>query len=276
MTAYKQYASTVYSRHNLSIITTPSPSSGEPPVKIPLNATDYRLLWQRLLVPDPAHSNRLDRSLIDSVTFNLAWLLRLYDDEFPDDAHTPAAHLQNFMAVPLQFMVTVLQFANTTLQEDGLGLWQFPLPGDMRTTAVGGRLMQRLAGEAWVVWLFTLTAGAVVLGVGGLFGWMVWGQEYRPAGITGVGEMDFVEKCRSKSLSGDSGSRGRRGRGEEMVGVVAVSSPWERAAMLRGSVAKLRVDGEGREVLLVTKSVETTRTCRPVWTRRKASGNRGR
>jgi hypothetical protein len=34
--------------------------------------------------------------MTSSLTYAITWLLRLYDDVFPDDTHTPQAHLRNF------------------------------------------------------------------------------------------------------------------------------------------------------------------------------------
>jgi hypothetical protein len=272
MSAYKQYSTTSYRRKDLHILDVTLTSE---PQAVPLNESDYQLLWRRMLVPTD-QANSLDRSMIDSVTFSLAWLQWLYDDEFPDDANTPMEHLENFLAIPLQFMVTAIQFANSTIQEqsgdpDGFGSLQFPLPADMLTMAVGVRIMKRVKGQIWVVCLFTVTAVLAVLFIGALLVWMVFFQRYRPAAITGVPDMDIAEKFRccirsggpeGTGLAGSNAGTGKKSWWQKVPMLAGLVARLRKGAMLGGLVAKLRTDDNGREVLLIEpsglRSIRTT------------------
>jgi hypothetical protein len=127
----------------------------------------------------------------------VTWLLRLYDDVFPDDAHTPLSHLRNFLAIPQQFMVTCLQFANYSVPAgfaEAFGT-RFALPDDMRTVAVRGRSTTRLLALGWVVWVYFASAGVVVVGVGGVVVWMVVRREGIPAS-SGFVEVDLAARFR--------------------------------------------------------------------------------
>ena len=188
MTAYKQYATTAYKRKDFSIVNV-HPTS-ELQIQ-PLDVSDFTATWNKIFIPSNSSSPD-DITMINALTFSLSWLLRLYDDVFPDDTNTPLTHLQNFLAIPLQFMVTCTQFANYTLPAGIRGV--FVLPEDMQTTAMSGESTQRFAGQVWTVWVFIASAALVTAAVGGVFLWMVLQREPLP-NSSGVHEMDIVMRA---------------------------------------------------------------------------------
>jgi hypothetical protein len=142
----------------------------------------------------------------NALTYAVTWLLRLYDDVFPDDSHTPLSHLRNFLAIPQQFMVTCLQFANYSVTPEMVKELKlegrFALPDDMRTFAVRGRSTTRFLALGWVVWVYIASAAVVVIGVGGvILGMLVW-REGVP-GSSGFVEVDLAARFQNAESDGD-------------------------------------------------------------------------
>jgi hypothetical protein len=171
MTAFKQYATTAYKGDDFSVLDVHTIS--EPQVQ-PLNASDFTVLWSKLFAPRN-NSIPADIAMINALTFSLTWSLWLYDDVFPDDTNTPLTHLQNSLAILLQFMVTCAQFANSSVLASTSGL--FGLPDDMQTAATSGKSTQPLMGQTWAVWTFIASAGLITVAVGGMFLWILLQQE---------------------------------------------------------------------------------------------------
>ncbi|KAH6855437.1 hypothetical protein B0I37DRAFT_442283 [Chaetomium sp. MPI-CAGE-AT-0009] len=274
MTRYKQYATTAYNGLDFSILHV-TPTS--PPYPEKLNASTYLTTWSKIFTPpntnttstNPADTtSRTNRAVTDALTYGTTWLLRLYDDTFPDDAHTPLAHLRNFLAIPQQFVVTCLQYANYSVPASRGGPgeavtgWEgrFALPDDMRTTAVRGRSTTRFLALRWVVWLYIASAGVVVVGVGAVIGAMVVRREGVP-GSSGFVEVDLAARFDSRGGAGagaegeSNGNRDGDGDGLKVMrelgrareGRMAVSSSFGVARELRRRrirvVAVSAVDG---------------------------------
>ncbi|KAK0611870.1 hypothetical protein B0T14DRAFT_595235 [Immersiella caudata] len=143
LTAYRQKATTSYHARDFSILHTKPTGNAD---IHPLDTAEYRAIWDKILIAD-ATSSEEDKTMINSFTWSLAWLIRLYDDDYPDDSTTPLAYLQNFLAVPLQFTLACVILLNGT----GIGTPANPssswLPDEMITTATGGVLMPRFVGK---------------------------------------------------------------------------------------------------------------------------------
>jgi hypothetical protein len=261
MSAFKLHSTTVYRRSDLSILEV-TPTSELQAVE--LDGAFFRSLWDRILVPDPENIDP-DPGLIGSVTSGLAWLQRVYNDTFPGDTTTPLGHLQNFLAVPFQFTVLCLQLANSSFPAGVHSI--LPLPDDMATTAVGGDSMQRLSGKPWVVWLFTASAGRVVLAIGLIFAWMVVLGGHLPPHCSGVLELDFALKCGPDGHAEDEAAE------EETTllskqGVPRNVSPWRMAGALRDWSLELDMGWTGRRY---SRSIETL--AGTIWRRLLANPN---
>lgn len=180
-----------------------------------LDASLFRALWDRMLVPTPT-SIEQDLEIINALAFSLLWMLRLYEDEYPDDGGaTPRRYLENFFAVPLQFLVTGVEFLNHTFSGNTTERSPFALPdASMRTSAAGGAGTRRLKAQTWAVALWTATSAAYVLLVAALLVWAVAvagdGEVAAPA--TGIQELETALK-----LVEEDGDNDRRGGHEEGV-----------------------------------------------------------
>ncbi|KAF9871475.1 hypothetical protein CkaCkLH20_11122 [Colletotrichum karsti] len=144
-TAYRQNATTVYSQKDLSIQHV-APRSD--PVRVKMSEEDMDLIWNRIFLPRPL-SSELDLESINVTISRMAWKYRTYTEFFPDnDLHVEL--LQNFLAVPLQFAVTAMQYANYTL---ALPKDKWTFPPELITTATGGRSIKRVRGIAHGNWV---------------------------------------------------------------------------------------------------------------------------
>ncbi|KAH6692741.1 hypothetical protein F5X68DRAFT_250986, partial [Plectosphaerella plurivora] len=185
MTVYRQHATTMYARADLAIKHIEATS---PPVRVHTSANDTQQIWDRIFVPDD-NADMTDRQSINITIHRLAWKYRTYVEFFPDH-NAPVELLSNFMAVPLQFAVTAMQYANSTgnLPEDKQGF-----PSELITTATGGRSIQKFVSPPWTAWTFIVSAIGVVLVTGAGFLWVLTREHPvpRPSGIT---ELDFATK----------------------------------------------------------------------------------
>jgi hypothetical protein len=188
MTVYKQYATTVYNREDLAIVDVHTTS---PPEKEPITASLYWPIWRKIFTPPGNESSALDRIQVDSMLYSLAFLIRLYDDVFPDDPHTPLSYLQNFLAIPLQFSTVCVQYANYTLQNPA-GL--FPMAPDTLTVALPGKSADRFVSQPWTVWMFIAGCIALISSGGLVLIWIIIQDRSLPE-FSGILEWDFVAKC---------------------------------------------------------------------------------
>lgn len=186
MTAYKQFTTTSYDRQNSSIIDVQMTSD---PQRTFLNATEYLAIAKRILIPTSFESE-VDRTNINALNYFLTWAHRTYRYSFPDDKNTLVTTLHNFLAVPLQFTVTAIQFSNyTTAGHRGVGL--FPMPNDTITVATSGRSSSRLFIQPWAGWLFIAGNLALLAFIfGGIVFMLLQDNKLPPA--TGVDELDFT------------------------------------------------------------------------------------
>lgn len=183
MTAYKQFTTTSYDRQNSSIIDVQMTSE---PQRMFLNATEYFAIANRVLIPTSSASEA-DKTNINALNYFLTWAHRTYRYSFPDDRNSLITSLHNFLAVPLQFTVTAVQFSNYTAGQLGLG--SFPMPNDTITVATSGRSSSQLFIQAWAGWLFIAGNLALLIFVfGGILFLLL--QETKPPHTTGVEELD--------------------------------------------------------------------------------------
>jgi hypothetical protein len=184
MSAYKQFTSTTYNRHNLSIINTKVVGAPQPMF---LNATGYAEIFNAVMMPSSS-STSVSNTSIAALTYALTWVHRTYSGSFPDDTGTLITVLENFLTIPLQWTVTAVQRINYTAPLLG----DFSMPNDMITTAVGGSSSQRLVIQGWTGWTFIAADTIVLLFVLGSIIWILRQQEPLPQS-TGVAEIDTLE-----------------------------------------------------------------------------------
>lgn len=158
------------------------------PQRIFLNASEYLAITKRVLIPRSSES-QVDSTNINALNYFLTWAHRTYRYSFPDDRNTLISTLHNFLAVPLQFTVTAVQFSNYTAGQLGLG--SFPMPNDTITVATSGRSSSRLFIQPWAGWLFIAgNLALLVFVLGGILFMLL--QETKLPQTTGVDELDFA------------------------------------------------------------------------------------
>jgi hypothetical protein len=197
MTRYKQFATTAFSGRDFTIRHV-QPTSD--PIMEHLNATTYLAVLDALYkrpYSDPgttrASSYAHDVAMTHAVTFGTTWLIRLYDDVFPDDQHTPLLHLRNFLAIPQQFMATSQHFANYTVGRVKGFEGMYSLPDDMQTVAIAGQSTTRLLALDWVVWSYITATAVVIVIAGGLVMNMLMREEPIPES-SGFVEVDLAAR----------------------------------------------------------------------------------
>lgn len=158
------------------------------PEQVFLDATEYLAIIKRVLIPRSSES-QVDTTNINALNYFLVWAHRTYRYSFPDDRNTLITSLHNFLAVPLQFTVTAVQFSNYTASQLGLG--SFPMPNDTITVATSGRSSSRLYIQPWAGWLFIAGNLALLLFVFGGILFMLM-QDTKLPQTTGVEELDFA------------------------------------------------------------------------------------
>jgi hypothetical protein len=167
LAVYRQNATTAYSRQNLTILHFDTDAT---PNTYNIDTTLFWTIWDILFDQDKSQQ-ALDSAFQNSVFFELTWFLRLYQDRYKYDQR-PLAYLQNFIAIPLQFSTTALQFANATLAGENLTN-VFPLPADLQVTASGARVVTRFKGQVWTFYVFTAIGGCLVLYPGVIITWIL-------------------------------------------------------------------------------------------------------
>lgn len=192
LTAYKQFTSTSYNRRNGSIVDIHVPE-GSTPELVYTNATDYKTVFNAILVPEPTATIN-DLSNINSLINAMTWSHRTWAKSFPDDKDTTTSILRNVLAVPFQHTVTATLFGNYTLAERGLNStssYNFTLPDEMLTTATGGIASSKLTILAWTGWLFIAGNLAIHALVGAGMLWVLCREERLPSAV-GLGDLEVA------------------------------------------------------------------------------------
>jgi len=214
MTRYKRYATVSYNGNDFTIVNVEPTSPLHPE---PLNVTTYLAAFQKLFIPPPPFTADISTSntatpieahIVNALTYGITWLIRLYDDMFPDDMQTPLSHLRNFLAIPHQFMVTCLQYANYSVTPELARVLgkegRFSLPSVMQTFASRGVSTTRFLGVRWVVWVYIASVAGVLVVIGAMIVGMALREDGIPAS-TGFVEVDLAARFQGR---GDDGQLG--------------------------------------------------------------------
>ncbi|KAK1825896.1 hypothetical protein QBC39DRAFT_365651 [Podospora conica] len=216
LSLYRIATSTTYDRSTQAILDIDTHSAV--PSQIPLNASHYAAIFARALIPPTPTSTsarptgtpksrtsspRDDATNAHALLYLISWTHRTNAKTFPDDHHSPVAHLQNLLAVPVQFAVTAAVFGNYSLAERGFGGGVAVLPEAMATEARGGRASDKLVVERWAAGVFLGVEGAVHAVV---VGWIIWmlvigrrnggGGRELETGLVGVDEVRAARRGR--------------------------------------------------------------------------------
>ena len=224
MTAYRQYATTAYNRQNFSIIDVRPTADPEP---MPLIVSDYMTIFRKIMIPTN-DSTVPDIAAIDSLTYALTWLHRTYMGSFPDDQNSLITNLHNFLAIPLQFTVTAVQFANYSVP--GMN---FTMPEDTATVATDGWSKSFLAIQPWTGWLFIGAAAALLLGVMAGILWIIV-QEVPLEPVIGIGDVDTLRLADKINLRKESEDGVSTKTLMDFVNDTRKDSTWGWAKEMRG------------------------------------------
>jgi hypothetical protein len=155
-------------------------------------------ILKKVLIPE-ASAAAVDIHNINALAFALTWSHRNYGEVFPDDKSTLANLLHNFLAIPLQFTVTAVQWSNYSVVGKGLEVPSgmdavFSLPNEMITRATSGSMSQRLVIQNWAGGLFIAATFALLLLV--LYGIGRVLRLREPLPITsGIGDIDIMSSA---------------------------------------------------------------------------------
>ncbi|KAI9772446.1 MAG: hypothetical protein M1840_000649 [Geoglossum simile] len=166
---------------------------GDPEIQS-LRASEYKEIWDKIFIANSLSSVD-DKTMIASLTWSLGWLMRHYDDDYPDDNATPLVHLQNFLAIPIQFTIACIIYANSTLNLDTP---LFRLPNEMITTALGGMSIQRFVGQTWTLAVFIAAGGTLILLALAILLWMITQKAALPS-ISGIPEIDIMVRAENST-----------------------------------------------------------------------------
>lgn len=191
LTTYAQFATTTYRQAGYAILNLIRHGD---PVLSPLQADGFRAITHKLFQAD-SNATSTDKAMIQAFTFALTFALRLYYDDFPDDEETPVSYLQNYLAVPIQFMLTAFEGANTSIASMNGPRGTFALPANMTTVAVAGTSSQRLIGQPWVVRAFMAAACSLVAVVGFMRIWMLLQHEQPQMRCAAVPEVAILARA---------------------------------------------------------------------------------
>ncbi|KAJ0160038.1 hypothetical protein CTA2_8661 [Colletotrichum tanaceti] len=212
-TAYRQTATTMYSQKDLSIQHVEPVSE---PVRFPMPEPDMELIWDRVfrIRPRPSAAAQQQQQQIDLESVNvtisrMAWKYRTYTEFFPDN-QMHVELLQNFLAVPLQFAVTAVQYANYTLALPLPEGKRTLLPPELLTRATGGRSIKRFVSRPWTVVVF-VASGALVVSLSGVGFWWILSQPHPLPKPSGIAELDFVGRISDLQARRREGGRGGPG-----------------------------------------------------------------
>src|SRR2546423_14670306 len=162
LSMFKRNATVAYDGRNFTILGTESISPPEP-VAIGNLAADLKRIHDKAL---NATSNGTsdDTAMANALVFQLCWVLRLYQDNFPSTKQNPLDILRGFLSVPFVFSTVVWVYANITVSTQlAAGAMAIPLPRDLETTASPADASFRAIAEPRTVHVFSAAVAILVL-----------------------------------------------------------------------------------------------------------------
>jgi hypothetical protein len=185
-----------YDSKNLSILNADIGSWAE---AVDYNASDFRLAYDTALDDNITSGSPEDLYMVQSLLYQLGWVLRLYMDDFPADAQTPTDLLKSMVVIPIQFSTAAWQKINASWGEIFPQSTRYALPSDLVTTVSTVHRTARVMAVPWSVYCFVGVLGAVFLYTCVLFVWIMWKGEKIPH-ISDFPELDFASKITKRYL----------------------------------------------------------------------------
>ncbi|MDF2434860.1 MAG: hypothetical protein JWP44_4491 [Mucilaginibacter sp.] len=224
MSAFLHVVTTIYDVDSRMITNVQSPYLVGP---LFVNITEYDAIWDT--ISNTPFSS--DQIAWDSFLYRLCELYRGYGEEpylWAGDDSKLREHLQNFLAVKMNFGTLLTVFLDNALTELGLNHTRFSnLMGQTLTTATWGRSIQVFVAQRWTVTVFGGASIAVVLVCGGYIHWVLMQDEPTPK-CTGIPEIDLIA-----ITTGDSGKRETDGQPTSLGGFVKGLNPEQKSSIRR-------------------------------------------
>jgi hypothetical protein len=142
---FQRFVTVAYASVNNSILNIESIG---PPKVLPIEPSDFEMYHSLALGPVPRVMNTSDPNYPDAANsytaqFGIAWLLRVYQEQFPTYENGGLDLLKGLLAVSFQF--------NTVMWSQ---LSFKTLPDNMKTTATLQKVTYRAMVRPWTVWVF--------------------------------------------------------------------------------------------------------------------------
>jgi hypothetical protein len=253
---HKRYATVAYDRTNFSILAIESIKDPEPtpPASVAEVVANLTHTFSIAFSSIPTSLNTSDPDFPTyAATFiaqyDIGWALRLYQDLYRNYPGGPISVLQSFLTVPIQFSTTAWQAADFD-----------SLPSDLKTTASLSSPAYRALGKLWMLIVFAVGAGVLILWAVACLMWVaIWGPLCPNA--SRYPEIDIVAKSRIPGTYG-SGSRQDESRAADF-GTLA-----RQSGMGNGESSHVRaffkekrlfVGAAGRNIVLATERGQVRR-----------------
>lgn len=127
----KRYATVAYDRQNLSIIAIETISDPETEI---IDPSDFRSIVTKALSQDLNGSND-DIAMSESLVYQLGFVLRLNQDNYPDDNHTVLKLLRGVLTVPIQWSFEALIGLNISATQSDPHSTRYEMPEDVKVQA---------------------------------------------------------------------------------------------------------------------------------------------
>lgn len=191
VTLNQRFATIAYDGYNSSIL---SIESIGPPHVVPIEPSDFEAYHSLALSRIPQLMNTSDLrypAVANSYTaqFGLAWLLRVYLEQFETYENGGMELLEGFLAVSFQF--NTLMWSTLDFQS---------LPDNMKTKATLQKVSYRAMIPPWTVWTFSAMAFIILSWSIGCLIWVCAYGPYSP-NTSMFPEIDITSKSSSQNLS---------------------------------------------------------------------------
>jgi hypothetical protein len=269
VSGWKRYAQVTYDSKNLSIL-----DAVTEPWKEAVNytASDFRLAYDTVLDDNATSLTSAginssqpnpDLYMVESLLYQLCWVLRLYMDVFPADSKTPTDLLKSMVVIPIQFSTAAWQKINSSWGNIFPNSTSYALPPDLVTSVSTVRRTARVMAVPWSVYTFVGVLSAVYLYALTLFLWLMWQREEIPH-ISDFAELDFASKITTPyqemhSLNGNENADSKEWSSLKYLQMKGLSNGTSGALIERLRDKMIRVvakPGEKRSIVILTSGVE--------------------
>jgi hypothetical protein len=220
----------------LSILSVESISD---PEAVEIKPSDLHRVFSYVLTPGN-NATSDDTELTNAMLFQIGWVLRLSQDDFPDDKDSPLNFLRGFLTIPIQFSTVAWQFVNATIYASDPQSTLYSLPPDLDTTASATQVTYRVVStKPWTVYAFMAAVVVLLLWSNSLFGYMISQKTivpnrsafsdidvsskstYPPNGVEALRPVcDYSSALRDAGLGNAQSSKIVKGLNEKVVRVV--------------------------------------------------------